>query len=112
MARLAEAGSARPTLVTLTIAVILFIWGLYALSGAGVVFRLPLLRTALAAITFIYLARGFAGLILPFISNHPAIAQNSVTFWLVSSIICCVYGLLYLLGTINSWEQLTLVGRS
>jgi hypothetical protein len=106
MASFAEQGSIRPIVITLGIAATLFVWGLYALSGAGVIFKLPFLRLALSIITFIYLARGIAGLVLPFISNHPAITQNSVTFWLVSSLICCVFGLFYLFGTINSWAQL------
>lgn len=106
MATLAEKGSLQPTLITLGIATILFVWGLYALSGAGVILRLPLLKLALSLITFVYLARGIAGLVLPFVTNHPAIAQNTVTFWLVSSVICCIFGLFYLFGTINSWVRL------
>lgn len=106
MAALAEKGSIQPTLITLGIAAILFVWGLYALSGAGVIFKLPLLKVALLIIAFIYLARGVAGFVLPFISSHPSIAQNSVTFWLISSLICCVFGLFYLFGTINSWTRL------
>ncbi len=106
MAALAEKGSIQPALITLGIAAVLFVWGLYALSGAGVVFKLPLLRVGLSLITFVYLARGLAGFVLPFISTHPLIAQNSLTFWLVSSFICCVFGLFYLFGTVNSWAQL------
>lgn len=106
MAKLAESGSVRPTLITLGIAALLFVWGLYALSGAGVVFRLPQLRLGLSLIAFIYLARGIAGFVLPFISKNPLIAQNSITFWLVSSSICCVFGLFYLFGTVNSWAHL------
>ena len=107
MATLAEKGSSQPTLITLGIAAILSVWGLYALSGAGVILKLPLLRLALSIITFIYLARGIAGLVLPFVSNHPVITQNSVAFWLVSSVICIVFGLFYLYGTLNSWARLS-----
>ncbi len=106
MAKLAESGSRYPMVVTSIIAFVLAVWGLYALSGAGVIPRLPLLRLALCAITAVYLTRGLAGLVLPFVSNHPAIAANSVTFWLVSSSICCVFGIVYLLGVINTWDQL------
>lgn len=106
MATLAERGSVEPTLVTLGIAAMLFVWGLYALSGAGVIFKLPLLKLGLSLITFVYLARGVAGFILPFVSSHPFIAQNSVLFWFVSSFVCCIFGAFYLLGTINSWAQL------
>ena len=104
MARLAESGSIQPTVITFSIAVILSVWGLYALYGAGVVFKMPLLKLALCLITAVFLLRGVAGLILPFVTNHPTIAQNSVTFWLVSSVICCVFGAFYFLGTKNSWK--------
>ncbi len=105
MAALAEKGSLQPTMITLGIATILFVFGLYALSGAGVIFKLPLRHLALSIITLIYLGRGVAGLVLPFMSSHPLIAQNSITFWLVSSLICSVFGLFYLFGTINSWDR-------
>ena len=112
MAKLAESGSSQPTIITLGIAIILCIWGLYALSGAGVISKLPLLKLALILITFVYLLRGVAGLILPFVSNHPTIEQNSLTFWLVSSTICLVFGLFYLFGTINSWQKLASNGSA
>ena len=106
MAKLAESGSRYPTVVTTGIALILGVWGLYALSGAGLIARLPLLKTGLCLITAIYLARGLAGLIAPFLSTHPAISQNSMTFWIVSSLICTAFGVVHLLGLINSWNRL------
>jgi hypothetical protein len=42
-ARAAAEGRWYPTVVTLGIAAVLFIWSAYALAGAGVVTRLPLL---------------------------------------------------------------------
>jgi len=107
MAKLAESGSTEPTVITLSIAATLTVWGFYALSGAGVVLKLPLLKLALCLITAVFLLRGVAGLILPFFTNHPMIAQNSVTFWLVSSAICCVFGVFYFLGTKNNWERIS-----
>ena len=44
MAQMASAGSWYPAIVTSFIAAMLFTWSLYALSGAGVIPRLPLLR--------------------------------------------------------------------
>jgi len=110
MALMAEQGSLFPTVVTLGIAAVLAICGLYALSGANIIFRLPFLQTALCLITFVYLFRGVAGLVLPFISSHPAIAQNTITFWIVSSLVCCVFGAFHLFGTINSWSHLATRG--
>ena len=105
MAQLAEAGSIQPTIITLLIAIVLSIWALYGLSGAGIIIKLPLLKLGLSVITIIYLLRGVVGLFLPFITDHPAVLQNSVTFWLVSSIISCIFGIFYFLGTKNSWQQ-------
>jgi threonine/homoserine/homoserine lactone efflux protein len=55
MARAAGRGEWMPTLVTLGIAAMLLVWGAYALSGAGLLPRLPLLRTGLAVIAAIYI---------------------------------------------------------
>lgn len=107
MASLAETGSQYPTFVTTVIALILAVFALYAFSGAGVIIKLPLMKIALCLITFVYLVRGIAGLILPFVSNHPAIAENSLTFWLVSSLICMMFGAFHLFGTIGHWDKLS-----
>ncbi len=86
---------------------VLSVWGLYGFSGAGVlVGRLPFLRVGLVGIALIYLLRGTAGLVLPFFLEHPAIAANSLTFWLVSSSICVIFGGFYMLGVIASWHDL------
>ena len=59
MRRLAEqGGAALPYVVTLIVAAGFFIFGLYGLSGAGVMRRLPLLRTALVSIAAVYVLRG------------------------------------------------------
>ncbi|HZP65719.1 MAG TPA: hypothetical protein VFB32_05365, partial [Rudaea sp.] len=60
MAQLAAAGSAFPAVVTACIATVLMVWAVYALSGAGVIARLPLLKPVLLVITGIYLLRGAA----------------------------------------------------
>ncbi len=104
MAQMAAAGDTYPTIATLVIASILFVWGLYAFSGAGLVFKLPLLKTSLVLITAVYLIRGIAGLLLPFVTSDPVVHQNSIAFWLVSSSVCCVYGVYYLLGTKRLWR--------
>jgi len=105
MAELAAEGDAYPTIVTLIIASILTGWGFYAFSGAGIILKLPLLRTCLVLITAVYFIRGVAGLIGPFFTSDPVVHQNSITFWVVSSLICCIFGTFYLLGTIKLWQQ-------
>ena len=101
MAKLAEAGSWRPTLITLTITAILSLWALYAASGAGIVVKLPLLRPVLCVITSIYLLRGLAGfaLIVSPLGRRPR-------FWFWSSAICLAIGAVHFIGVEQSWEHL------
>jgi hypothetical protein len=101
MAQMAEAGDIYPTIVTLVIVTLLSTCSLYALSGAGVILRLPLLRLGLCVIAAIYLLRGVA--FMPLMS---AIPDNSMTFWVVSSATCFVFGLMYVLGIKQSWSYL------
>jgi len=103
MAQSAESGSAHPALVTTAIATVLLLWSGYALSGAGVIRRLPLLRTALCAITGVYLLRGLVGLSLAFM--HDALGR-SATFWFWSSTVCLAFGLVHLIGLRATWPQL------
>jgi hypothetical protein len=98
MARAVDAGSIRPTVITFTIATILFVWALYAFAGAGVIGQLPLTNVVLSAISLTYLAR-----VLGFPLLRPMFPENSLTFWLVSSGICLLLGLLYAVGTIATW---------
>ncbi|MAJ39316.1 MAG: hypothetical protein CMK62_04325, partial [Pseudoalteromonadaceae bacterium] len=79
----------------------------YALSGAGVILKLPLLKTALVLITGVYILRGIAGLIAPFVTTSQLIHHNSIVFWIVSSIVCSIYGLFYLLGTLKLFRTHT-----
>ena len=91
-----------PTLhwMTAVIAVILAIWSAYAFAGAGLIRRLPLMRTALVAISAIYLARGV--LIVPVL-----LQTDSRPFDLWSSLIVLGYGLIYLIGTWRAWPSLS-----
>lgn len=101
MARMAAAGHWYPTVLTLIIVAILSGWSLYALSGAGVIRRLPFVRLALCIITSIYMLRAVA--FAPFHSYFPG---NSTAFWLWSSAICFVIGLVHLVGLWQAWPRL------
>lgn len=101
MAQMAEAGLWYPAVVTLGISAVLLCWALYALSGAGLVRRLPLLRVVLCIITVVYLLRGVV-----FVPLMPLFPGNSVTFWWVSSAICLVIGLVHLIGLRRAWARL------
>ncbi|SNY42559.1 hypothetical protein SAMN06297280_0459 [Arsukibacterium tuosuense] len=103
MALLAEQGHWYPTVITLFISLMLVMWALYALSGAGVLRRLPLLRPALCVISAIFLLRGLAFLVI-----MPMFPGNSLMFWWVSSAICLLLGVLFAAGTIKVWRRQTI----
>lgn len=96
MAKLADRGSKRPALITSGIVGVLVVWSAYALSGAGMIAPLPYLQPVLVVICGIYLLRGCAGLI--FVAWP--VGGNSAKFWLWSSLICIVFGLVHLLGVV------------
>lgn len=93
MARLAEAGHWYPPSITVIIAGVLGVWSVYALSGAGLVQRLPLLRPVLAAVGIALLLRSVARPVI-----EPWFPGNSDLFWLLSSGICALTGACYLVG--------------
>jgi len=100
IATMAEQGSIYPAIITTGITLILVVWALYAFSGAGLIGRLPLLNIGLIVIAAIYTLRG----VLPF----PAMLFlpeliNPFTIW--SSLICCVYGVAYGMGTLRYQRQ-------
>lgn len=101
MASAAERGRLQPTLVTLFISAVLVAWALFAFSGAGLLPRLPLVKMVLVAVTGVYLLRALA---FPLI--RPLFPGNSMTFWLVSSGVCLVIGVVHLYGLLNSWQRL------
>lgn len=90
-----ERGSAVPIVMTIAIALILAIWGAYAFSAAGVIRSLPLMRTALVAISIVLLLRGVLGFTPVFLP------LPSMAFKLWSAAICLVMGFCFALG---SWR--------
>jgi hypothetical protein len=113
MARLAARGSPYPTVVTAGIAAVLGVWMLYALSGAGVIRRLPLLRLALVLIAAVYLGRGALGIPMVLVADHPYAHELKarMTFMLVSSAICIGLGLCYAVGAAQLWKPAPAPGR-
>jgi hypothetical protein len=100
MARMDARGNWIPALVTLAIATILAIWAAYAFSGAGLIRRLPLMRTALVAISAVYLLRGL--FLVPLL-----LAPVASAFGIWSSLIVLVYGAAYAVGTWRAWPHLS-----
>lgn len=101
MALAAAAGRWYPAFITSGIALVLSIWAAYALSGAGVIQTLPLLKLGLSIITAIYLVRGLAIVPLLIIAR-----EKSTPFLFWSSAICCGFGIIHLLGLTQVWSML------
>ena len=104
MVQWARAGSFVPHLITLGVASTLTLFGIYALSGAGVLSPWPLLRYALAGISGIYLLRGVV--LLPqlamLLRGSSRILPREVGFSLVSLVI----GIIHAAGTQAMWRYL------
>lgn len=101
MALMAEQGSIKPTLITLSITFVLMTWSLYAFSAAGAIIKLPFIRVILMLITAIYIFRGVAGY---FFMNNPL--GRTPEFWIWSSSICLIIGLVHLIGLKQVWSTL------
>lgn len=102
LAKMAEKGSLYPAVITFGIALVLAAWAWFAFAGAGFVWKPPLLRTGLIAISAVYLLRGLV--LLPMLLLTPE-KVNGFAVW--SSIIVLVYGLFYATGTWKAWPQLS-----
>jgi len=82
------------------IGALMFLCALYALSGAGIIRKIPLLRTALVIITTICVLRGLA--LIPFLMLVPSKLSG---FDIVGSLVWLLAGVSFLLGTVGSWRQ-------
>lgn len=102
-----EAGAMGLVWMTVGIAVLLALWAAYAFAGAGLIRRLPLLRTGLVVISAIYLARG--ALLFPALAAAPY-PRSGFDIW--SSAIVLLYGLAYAVGTWLAWSRLKPAGTA
>ena len=105
MARLAEQGSATPTMITLGLTLVFGVWAAYAFSGAGLLRRLPLLGPALITIGLVYTLRGLLlgpQVVWFFSAQRAAVPRRQLAF----SAAALLTGLAYLVGTHRAWARL------
>lgn len=101
MALMAARGDIYPTIVTIFIACVLFVWSLYAFAGAGLIPKLPFMKFCLCSIGVIFFVRGFGALVaMPFIPQ----IQTPFMFW--SSILVLLYFIAFAFGTYFNWKNL------
>jgi hypothetical protein len=101
MVAMAAEGRSYPTVFTAGITTVLAIWSAYALSGAGVIEPLPLLKVALPLITGVYLLRGLV--VVPLLTFA---RTKSTPFLIWSSVVCLGYGIIHLVGVMQVWSRL------
>ncbi len=103
--------SSNPTLLliaALLVALLLVVFGLYGLSGAGVIRRLPLLRLGLLVIGLLYATVG-----IPFIFQALALlgilpsSEPAPIFMTLVSLGALAACLSYLVGLAASWKRLS-----
>jgi len=86
---------------------VFFVFGIFALSGAGSIRPLPFLRLGLLGIGGIYTIRGLTFLPLLFRTVGNQHLSNSVPpAALESSMVSLFIGLISLAGTISGWKSL------
>ena len=102
MAVMAEQGSWIPTVSTLAIFLLLFTWGMYAFSGAGLIKRLPFIKSILVIISAIYLLRGIAIFPVILFDIEPV---DGLLIW--SSLASFIMGLACAVGIKQEWVKLS-----
>ncbi|MFN0050524.1 MAG: hypothetical protein ACKVOU_15495 [Cytophagales bacterium] len=102
MTKLAQAHSSLPYLLTIFVAIVFFIFGLYGLSAANKFRQLPFLKPVVFTIAGIYLLRGIGELIFDIEKQ-----QASQSLEIFYSLIAVFIGLLFLLGGLQKWKLTT-----
>ena len=88
-----------------TAALIPVLFGFYALSGAGVIRRLPLLRTVLVGVGSLFLLRGLF-IILTFLVAMGFLQGQLSLFGVTSHLVFLSAGVAYLGGAALNWNAL------
>ena len=102
MTELAQTHSSLPYLLTIFVAMVFFMFGLYGLSADNKFRRLPFLKPVIFLISGIYLLRGLGELIADNIQG-----TNS-TNEIIYSILALTIGLLFLIGGLKKWNLTTI----
>lgn len=92
MNELSQIHSILPYLLTILVAVVFFIFGLYGLSADGKFKKLPFLKPVIFLISFTYIIRGLGELIVDKIQGTSSTTET------MYSLIALIIGLLFLVG--------------
>ncbi len=91
----------------LAASLVFFIFGIFALSGAGRIRSLPFLKLGLLGIGGVYTIRGLVFLpILLKTADNPQLPSSVPSAGLESSLVSLFIGVIYLTGTISGWKSI------
>lgn len=100
MAHLSKIHESLPFLLTFIVAIVFFVFGLYAFSAIGKIKKMPFLKLGVFGISAIYLFRGIGELAYNFTQqNKPSILETTY------SLIAIGIGLIFLLGGYKKWVK-------
>jgi hypothetical protein len=98
MQYLSNIHSSLPYLLTIFVAIVFFIFGLYGLSADNKIKKLPYLKMGIFLISGIYLLRGAGELIFDITQGTNSLAETTY------SLAAVVIGILYLIGGLRKWK--------
>jgi hypothetical protein len=101
MYELAKIQPSLPYLLTIFVALVFFIFGLYGLSADNKIKSLPFLKPVIFLIAGIFLLRGLVEFIVD------AIRGTNSTTEIIYSLIALTIGLLFLIGGLKKWKLTT-----
>ena len=101
MSELAQTHSSLPYLLTIFVAIVFFIFGLFGLSADNKFRKLPFLKSVIFLIAGIYLLRGLGELI------SDKIQGTNSTMETIYSLFAITIGLLFLIGGLKKWKLAT-----
>jgi hypothetical protein len=88
-----------PYLLTILVAFVFFIFGLYVLSAGNAIVPLPFLKPVIFVIAAVYIFRGLGEFVVDILQ-----ATNSV-LEMIYSFIALMIGLLFLIGGLKKWKE-------
>ncbi|MFZ1659267.1 MAG: hypothetical protein WAT61_10620 [Flavobacteriales bacterium] len=98
MQLLAQTHASLPYIITVFVAIVFFIFGLYGLSADGKFTKLPFLKFGVFAIAAIYLFRGIGELVFDISRQYASpFAETAYSLFAVA------IGLLFLFGGLKKW---------
>ena len=103
-ARMTEAGSPAPAILTAVFALIFAVWAVYGFGGARLIPRPPMVRLGLVLISSVYILRGLSAVPEGLLLTRTPRAFPARFF--VFSLVSLVIGVIYAIGTRQAWRRL------